>query len=651
MVYGTIYLVLVVGAVSMIYPFLLMLAGSTKSEADIVNIAPYPQFWFDDLVLFQKYVESKYSVSLVAAERAWGRPVRNWRRIERPEPSDLLEEFLAWRQTDRCRWWDLGHTGDVNEKMLPENAREFRRLMYDRFAGDLEAFRREMNMPAKSWSGVRPPRPNPMRYPRRHEGFMGAFQDFAATRPLRDRIIGNPDGEFWNRHLVPKYTDDIAAYNLQHGTSYASYDEVLLTRRVPDNPLQRQDWEEFVREVMQLRYVRLSPALAPRFRTFLATKKYEDIGGYNRAHAAALTSFDDVPFPTSLPETRAEQVDWQEFILDAEACPAEDIEIYGPRQSFEEFLTERRGAALESVVPALLPIAQADWHDCMTDARDLRWEFTTRNYKHVLDYILLHGRGIQNTVIYCLLAIGLALIVNPLAAYALSRYKPPTTYTVLLFCMATMAFPNEVTMIPAFLLLKRFPLWSLLAGVATFLVFVWLLGRLLKRTPELLRLTLALGAAIVVGAWLVPSMVAAPHVSLLNTFAALVLPHMANGYMIFLLKGFFDSLPQELYEAADLDGASEWTKFWSFTMALSKPILAVLALRAFTMAYTQFMMALIIIPNPKMWTLMVWLFQLQSESHQSVVYASLVIAALPTLLVFIFCQRIIIRGIVVPTEK
>jgi multiple sugar transport system permease protein len=52
-----------------------------------------------------------------------------------------------------------------------------------------------------------------------------------------------------------------------------------------------------------------------------------------------------------------------------------------------------------------------------------------------------------------------------------------------------------------------------------------------------------------------------------------------------------------------------------------------------------------------MWTLMVWIFQLQSQSHEGVVYASLVLAAIPTFLVFVFCQNIILRGIVVPTEK
>ena len=649
LVYGTIYAVLIVGALSMVYPFMLMLAGSTKSEADIVQITPYPQFWFDDEILFQKYVESKHNVNLTSVERAWGRPLGGWRKITPPEPCDYLDDFLQWRRTDACRWWRLGHT--TGGKMLPVNAREFRQLMVERFDGNLDAYKAEMKMPVKSWSAVIPPSQDPTRYPSQPEPLYVAFMEYARTRPLRDRIIGNPDAEFWSRFLVRVYTADIAVYNDQHGTRCADYDDVFLTPRAPENPKQREDWEEFVREILSLRYIRLSPDLAGAFRRFLSQVKYQDIGEFNAGRATAYASFDDVPFAAGVPEARMDQVDWQEFLNNRTFCPVEGIEVYGPRQAFEAFVAERRGKTVDEVAPLRLPIIQVDWHDCMADTRGLRWEFTTRNYKHVLDYILLHGRGIQNTLIYCALAIGLALVINPLAAYALSRYKPPTTYTILLFCMATMAFPGEVTMIPAFLLLKRFPLWSLLGGGAAFGLSIWLLGRLLRNVPELLRLTLALAVGIVAGVWAVPAVVGTPHISLLNTFAALVLPNLANGYMIFLLKGFFDSLPQELYEAADLDGASEWTKFWTFTMALSKPILAVLALRAFTMAYTQFMMALIIIPNPKMWTLMVWLFQLQSESHQAVVYASLVIAAIPTLLIFIFCQRIIIRGIVVPTEK
>jgi multiple sugar transport system permease protein len=62
-------------------------------------------------------------------------------------------------------------------------------------------------------------------------------------------------------------------------------------------------------------------------------------------------------------------------------------------------------------------------------------------------------------------------------------------------------------------------------------------------------------------------------------------------------------------------------------------------------------MALIIIPDPKMWTLMVWIYQLQTQAHPAVVYAALAIAAIPTFLIFALCQNLILRGIVVPTEK
>jgi len=200
-----------------------------------------------------------------------------------------------------------------------------------------------------------------------------------------------------------------------------------------------------------------------------------------------------------------------------------------------------------------------------------------------------------NTLVFCTLSIVAVLIVNPVAAYAMSRYNLPSAYKILLFLLATIAFPPMVTAIPNFLMLKE--------------------------------------------------------LGLLNTFAALILPGMVNGYAIFLLKGFFDSLPRELYEAAQLDGAGEWTMFWGMTMHLSKPILAVITLDAFNAAYGAFVYAFIVCQDEKMWTLGVWLYELQQYAHQSVTFAALLVASIPTFLVFVFAQRLIMRGIVVPVEK
>ncbi len=646
-VYGTLFVVLLIGAASMIYPLILMLTGSVKSAADCNDMTAYPPYWFEELPLFQKYAESKYNGSLDQAEIQWGQRVGIWDKIPAPtKQSEYLDDFLEWRKD--CHWWWLGHTN--TGQFLQANARIFRAYMQEKYKGNLDAFATEMKLPVKSWNDVRPPpMPNPFRFSNQDNPLVQAFLTFAQTRPIEDRAIINFDGRFTKSFLMPTYTENIGEYNKKHGSAYGSYNEILLTRRAPASGLTREDWDKFVREQLSLDAIRIDESQAATYRTFISSR-YENIAQFNAKFKTSYASFNDLPFPHIAPGDRLSQVDWEGF-LRSDQCPTGALEVYGSRQAFEEFVSAKRGIALDKVPPIPLPTYEADYHDTQVNHKDLRWEFSTRNYKHVLEYVVMHGDGVWNTFIYCALAILTSLIVNPLAAYSLSRFKPPSTYSVLLFCMATMAFPGEVTMIPGFLLKRSFPVAALVGGTIAFVIAWIILGKVKAQMQDTIRALISLGVAMVAGLWIVPVLVGDIHVSLLNTFAALVLPSMANGFSIFLLKGFFDSLPQELYEAAEIDGASEWTKFWTFTMALSKPILAVTALDAFNGAYSAFMVALIIIPDQRMWTLMVWLYQLQSQVHPAVVFAALVIAAVPTLLVFIFCQNLIMRGIVVPTEK
>lgn len=242
-----------------------------------------------------------------------------------------------------------------------------------------------------------------------------------------------------------------------------------------------------------------------------------------------------------------------------------------------------------------LPIMAAERADLVANEGAIKKDFALRNYSYVLDYILLNGGAVWNTIIFCALAILTQLTVNPLAAYALSRYPIKASGQILIFLLATMAFPAEVALIPSFLLLK--------------------------------------------------------DLGLLNTFAALVLPTAASGYMIFLLKGFFDSLPTELFEAGQLDGAKEITMMTRIALPLSKPVLGYLALLAFMGAYGTFIYAFLVVQDQRMWTLMVWVYQLQSIAPKSVMMAAITLAALPTLCVFLFAQRFIMRGIVLPGER
>lgn len=575
-----IYLALMLGTVTMLYPLILMLSGSVRSDTDFAWVTPIPEYLYDDHVLWMKYLESKYGL-LPDAEAALHLQIASWRLIQTPviEPAQRAraQQFEEFRRTVPwpVEWYRMGHA--LSEKPVPrlipgQNTRRFRAAARARY-GDVRNYSDAAGVRYPAWSYVGPPLAYfaERRFTFPQSPVYELYDAVKSTVPPADRIVIDLDGEYWR---------------------FTSYRREFLDGTAPPPGPERVDWEDYVRNFLNLTYIRVTSATASGYHAFLA-RRYDGIADLNRSWQTQYVRIGDIPLPQGLPANERARVDYAEFIKDAKACPAEALSIYGPRQAFEAFLSDRH--LIEPGTRVALPIEAVDYADFLQQRGALRWEFVKRNYLVVWDYIAGHGSGVKNTVIFCALMVLTQLLVNPLAAYALSRYKPRATYGILLFCMATMAFPAEVTMIPSFLLLK--------------------------------------------------------DLHLLNTFAAMVLPVAASGFSIFLLKGFFDSLPQELYEAAEIDGAGEWTKFWLITMSLSKPILAVLALAAFTEAYAEFMMALVKIPDSRMWTLTVWLFQMQQFSHPSVVYASVVISAIPTLVIFMLCQNLIMRGIVVPVDR
>lgn len=652
-----IYGVLGLGALSMIYPMMLMLSGSVKSNTDYVWVSPLPGYLWDDDILWMKYIETKYDNDILLAEAALGEPIGSWRKLAPPEASieerERAKAFEVFRaQNDWPEHWS--RLGDVSFiTTLGRNARRYRNAVQERFT-ELDAFSRAIGVSYGSWIQVGPPEvlyeSRRFNYPQTPDYQL--LEQLKQNAQLADRVVINLDGIFWQEFLRPQWAT-IEAYNRAHGTCHTRYDQVLLTAAPPVDGLAREDWSLYVRNDLGLAFIRVAGSATNAYQSFLQRRYNGQIDQLNLAWGSQFVSFDAITLPDAVPTQLVAQVDCSAFIKDEQACPLDALSVYGPRQAFEAFLAKQRGVAVSEIAPAPLPIKQLDYADFQQRKSERRWEFITRNYIQVIDYLVLHGKGLRNTVIYCALLIAVTITINPLAAYALSRYRPRGTYAILLFCMCTMAFPAEVTMIPSFLLMKRFPLYAIFTALITGIVTAFILARLRPKASPWLTGTFAGAIGLAAGFWLLPLLVgrSSAHVSLLNTFWALVLPAAANGFSIFLLKGFFDSLPQELYEAAEIDGAGEFTKFWTITMSLSKPILAVLALSAFTAAYSEFMMALVIIPDPDMWTIMVWLFQLQSQVHPSVVYASLVLAAIPTFLVFLFCQNLIMRGIVVPTEK
>ena len=638
--YGIMYAVLSVGALTMIYPLLLMLAGSIKSEVDFSRLSPWPEYLWNDDVLWAKYVQSKYG-KMADVER-WQRvQYGSWQLVTPPPMKDveIAQQFRKFRATKLpIEFYQLGHA--EWQQVVAKNGRAFRRAAQEMSGGSIEKYSSLSGFFHEDWSKVGPPLVDfaARRFTFPHTVDYQIYYDVKAAVPPADRVMVDLDATFVHQTLMIQWPDigtDPAAknyaksYNASHGTHFQNYDEVTLDTHPPADGQRRKDWETYVRNELNLAYIRISPSARPALQSYLREKYENHIADFNSAWQLTLTGFDQIDLPQPMQASLRASMDLSSFVKDPEACPLDALSVFGVRQAFEEWIAQRKDpsdlwtsvrrdsesapTSLPAEVrrPVIIPTRTIDYLDFQEQKSSLRWEFLKRNYLTVFDFLLVHGNGIRNTIIFCALMVLTNLLVNPLAAYALSRYRPPSTYAILLFCMATMAFPAEVTMIPSFLLLKNFPVFSLFSGIATAAIILWLWRGTSRST---IRILLAVAAGIAVGWWLTPLVVShlsggESTVSLLNTFWALVLPGMANGFSIFLLKGFFDSLPRELYEAADLDGANEWTKFWTLTMNLSKPILAVLALSAFTAAYSEFMMALVIIPDQKMWTIMVWLFR------------------------------------------
>ena len=599
------YLLLCLGAVTMVYPFLLMISLSFTSPVDQHEFVIVPRYWRDDAALFRKYLESKYDEDINYSNRFL---VRDDARFEDLRPPAVnraaVGDWQEFAKTLPPEHLNVAHQGSVS-RITPESLRKYRTFLLKRFGGRLEALNLAYHEMNTGWSDTN------ITYPSDHwedrqtrplaTGKYRDFVQFKTSLPARYRLPVSMDGMWWD-WLRSQYGKALETLSQRHAIVYQTAADVHLPDRLPAGRNLAEDWTTFVRKECPLHYMTLDPQAAPAFREMLR-QRYVDIAEFNRVGGTSYRDWSEVTMSTSVPSDDAARLDWSDFV--SGSAPAEYIRLDTPEWRYREWLRGKYGdigrlnraygtafTAFGNITP---PRFESDWAEVLADRKAIRREFVVRNYREVAEYILLHGRAVWNTVVLVVGLLVVTLIVNPLAAYALSRYRLPGTYKILLFLLATMAFPAEVTMIPGFLLLKS--------------------------------------------------------AHLLNTYWALILPTMASGYSIFLLKGFFDSLPRELYEAAMLDGAREATMFTRITVPLSKPVLAVIALTTFTFAYGSFMWAFLVCQDQRMWTLMVWLFQMQIWAPQFMIMAALVLAAIPTLLVFVFCQNIIMRGIILPVEK
>ncbi len=153
---------------------------------------------------------------------------------------------------------------------------------------------------------------------------------------------------------------------------------------------------------------------------------------------------------------------------------------------------------------------------------------------------------------------------------------------------------------------------------------------------------------------LVPLYLMITKMKLVNSFAGVILPGLADVIGIFLLKQFMQTLPSELEEAARVDGASEWTIFTKIIMPLSAPALAVTAIFAFQRYWNSFMWPLIVMQDPDKFTLQVGLSYIQTSefgTNYGLLMAGAALAAIPMIFFFFAFQKYFMQGLRIGAVK
>ena len=602
---GTIYALLLVGSATMIYPFTLMLSTSVTSTADVRGFRLVPRYLYDRGELFRKYLVDRTEVKSLARhyERAdwWTvqdirfEDLRYLERTSDTENRRITDDYQKFIDTASPRerlalFRSTWHFVYSVLGIVPQ----YQNWLRDKYNNDLAALHKSHQISADSWDDIHAPYEDPDRHAWSPPTHRPGYQDWLAfLDELQScRFFYVPDMDKWLGWYMRQTYVREDEFTRKTGRPLRSFQGVRMADLLAGELMPAEMAQNILRFEVPAIFYRLHADRA-RYADFQA----------QRARTGKSPAIDPDAVPQQCPAQSAALAEWLAYIQQ-KATPAE-IKLANPvdgyrrhlRQEYRTLgaLNKAYGTEWTSWEKVNIPYPRIDWFLFCEQEQDIFWRYLTGNYAVVFQFVARHGHALWVTLVYVCLSVLGALTVNPLAAYALSRFRLPYANKILIFLLATMAFPAEVIMIPNFLLVKE--------------------------------------------------------LHLLNTFAALILPTLGSGFAIFLLKGFFDSLPPELYEAGMLDGASDLRMFRSVTLPLCKPILAVIALGAFTSAYGAFMFALLTCQDPKMWTLMVFLYDFQQSYSLPLIMASLVVSAIPTLIAFLLCQKVILRGIIIPTFK
>jgi multiple sugar transport system permease protein len=207
------------------------------------------------------------------------------------------------------------------------------------------------------------------------------------------------------------------------------------------------------------------------------------------------------------------------------------------------------------------------------------------------------GRAFLSSTIIAGATTLVSLLVNSMAGYAFARLRFGGRDRLFNWLLGALVIPAQVGMLPLFLLMK--------------------------------------------------------NLHLVNTYWGAILPALASVFGIFLVRQFMLSLPQELLEAARIEGAGELRIYWTVVMPLARPVLATLAIYTFMTSWNDFMWPLIVLSDQKRYTLPVAMASLVGEHALDIelMMAGAVLTVLPVLVLFLALQRHYIAGLTAGSVK
>jgi multiple sugar transport system permease protein len=221
---------------------------------------------------------------------------------------------------------------------------------------------------------------------------------------------------------------------------------------------------------------------------------------------------------------------------------------------------------------------------------------TLDNYRELFAHAGM-GRYLLNSLLVASAITVLSLLFNLMAGYAFAKLRFAGRERLFQVLVGALVIPAQVAMLPLFLLLK--------------------------------------------------------YLGLVNTYAGVIVPGMATIFGIFLVRQYARGIPDELLEAARIDGAGEWRIFAQIVLPLLKPIMATLAIFSFLAAWNDFMWPLIVLTGQEHYTLPIALASLSREHGQDteLMMAGSVITVLPVLLLFLALQRHYLQGLLLGSVK